>query len=315
MKNTGFRGDRRGAALVIALLLLVILDCIIIGTLQLSLQEHRLGANGSVLLQLRLDAESGLRRALAVWSLDIDSMLIGGEHSIAVPRAGTGPVSVDIERLHDRLFLIRSVAAEPAPRAGRVAARLLVVPPALPPGTDPAPAPLSSAGIVRILPTGVIDPDAAPGCAAGARAHYAILMTDPLALIVDAGAQPGAAPGSLSRPSIAAALDRVTGLIAGSGTVGFATADTVIAADAAGALIVLGDLSIRGGATFRGLIIARGVVTLESGSFIRGAVHTGGGAVVGGEIQWDPCAVADAVAVSGLDKPLAAGARGWLPTF
>jgi hypothetical protein len=328
--NTALRADRRGAALVLALLLLVVLDCIVIGALHLSLQEHRIGVNRAMLLRLRLDAESGARLALAYWSARFDSLHVGSQYRVAIPEAGGGRADVNIERLGDRLFLIQSIAAEPQPRAGRSSARLLVMPPALPDGIDPAAAPLSAASEVHVLATGMLDADVSAKCGAPAGAAYAALITGPTPLQADDGAQIDGMIGLFRRPNLIVEYDRIAEIAAGTPFITIVPGDTTLrAGDASGTaglasgsdhtepvsqvLLVGGTLNIAGGTAFRGLIIARGSVTIEAGASVHGAVHAAGTATIAGAVRLDTCAVSGAVQESGMDRPRPAGSRAWLP--
>jgi len=317
--------DRRGAALVLALLILVMLDCIVIGALHLSLQEHRIGTSRSMLLRLRLDAESGARLALAHWSARIDSMPIGSQHRIAVTVGRPGTADVQVERLGEYLFLLHSTAAETQPRVARASARLLLSPPPLPPGIDPAAAPLSAAGTIHIASTGELRLPAASDCVSADNVSYAALATHPFAWIVDAGARVDAPSGPLTQPSAIAAYDRIAGLAGGRGSVIMAPGDTTIrtgiAADSQGVgtgpaphiLVVGGSLTVAAGVALRGLVLSRGAVTIEAGASVEGAVHAGGNATIAGTITLDRCAVARAVDASRLDRPSPSGSRAWLP--
>lgn len=319
------RADRQGAALVLALLILVILDCIVIGALHLSLQEHRIGASRSMLLRLRLDAESGARLALGEWSARIDTMPTGSHYRIAVLVDGTATAVVHIERLDDLLFLVHSAAAEPEPRAGRASARLLITPPPLPPGIDPAGAPLAAAGAVHVGSTGALRLPATTDCNAAGNTTYAALVTHPFPWIIDAGARLDGAQGTLTQPSVIAAYDRIARLARGRTHVTIVDGDTTIQAGAEASvervargpvpyvLLVGGSLRLEAGVVLSGLILTRGAVTLDAGASVDGAVHAGGNAIIAGTIELNPCAVARAVDTAGLDRPSPAGARAWLP--
>lgn len=317
--------DRRGAALVLALLILVMLDCIVIGALHLSLQEHRIGTSRSMLLRLRLDAESGARLALGHWSARIDSMPIGSQHRIAVTVGRAGTADVRVERLGEYLFLVHSTAAETEPRVARASARLLLSPTPLPPGIDPAAAPLSAAGTVHVLSTGELRVPAPTDCDPPGNTTYAALVTHPFTWIVDAGAVVDAPSGPLTQPSAITAYDRIAGLAGSRASATIATGDTTIrtgtAADSQGVgtgpaphvLMVGGSLTISAGVALRGLVLSRGAITIEAGASVDGAVHAGGNATIAGSITLDRCAVARAVDASGLDRPSPSGSRAWLP--
>src|SRR5690606_1902626 len=134
--------SRRGAALALTLVLLVVLECVVIGTMHLALQEHRIGANRVTSLALRLEVENAVRRALGYWSASIDSMATGPEHRIPIAAAATGLASASVERLNAGLYIVRGEAREAPPRVGRAVAQLLVMPPLIGADVDPTPAPL-----------------------------------------------------------------------------------------------------------------------------------------------------------------------------
>src|SRR5687768_6101314 len=65
---------RSGAALVFALLLLVVLDCVVLGTLHIALLERRTADNAGAALRLRFAAESAVRSAMARWPAALDTI-------------------------------------------------------------------------------------------------------------------------------------------------------------------------------------------------------------------------------------------------
>src|SRR5690606_28312062 len=176
------RARRSGAALILALLAIVVLDCIILGTLHLALQENRIANNRSSVLQLRLDADGGARRALAFWSEQLDTLPPGAAHRVQVPAAITPGAVVHVERLDQHLYMIESVAAEPAPRAGRATSRLLLTPPALPPDAEPAAAAVTAAVSVHVAASGSVDAISPTAC--GLPAGNSI-MAPPFAITTD----------------------------------------------------------------------------------------------------------------------------------
>jgi hypothetical protein len=300
---------RSGAALAMALLAIIVLNCIVLGTLHIALQEHRIGANRVAFLQLRLDAEGGARRALSLWTADIDSMAAGGNFRLAFPASATTGASVYAERLDDHLFLLESVAGEAAPRAGRAVARLLVRPPALSPLTDPAAAPISAAGTVRVTATGTVFSREVPGC--GAVAPRYSILTPPFGVTIDPGGAVDAPAGPLGPRPLIGSFDR----LAASARHLAVEGDSVISADADGVLIVRGNVTLTGDATFRGLLVVRDSMTIGPAAAVDGAVHTGAALTLQGRIRWDACAVEAAVRAVGLDRPAPAGPRAWLPAF
>lgn len=302
---------RSGAALAAVLLLLVVLDCIVLGTLHISLQEHRIGANRQSALQLRLDAESALRAALGSWTPALDSMAAATPRTF--PAHGIDRTTVTAERLGENLYLLHAVALEAAPRAGRAAARLLVKPPPLPPDIDPAPAALSVRGPVHILPTGRVS--TAVRICGRPSPVYSVRATDVDALRVDPGGLLDAPPGPLAERSLTAILDRLASLAAQGPGLRLVTGDTILGEPAAGAWIVQGSLIMAPGAAFEGLLVVRGNLSLEPGSVVGGAAHVGGAAIIGGELRADPCLVGTAVDAAGLRAAEPAGRRAWIPAF
>jgi hypothetical protein len=301
---------RPGAALVMALLAIIVLEFIVLGTLHLALQEGRIGANRALGLQLRLDAESGVRRALGMWSPDLETLDPGRYLSIDSLPADMPRTLIRVERIGDRSFIIESVATEPSPRVGRVAARLLVQPPAIPPDVNAAPAALSSAGAVRLRSTATVSVDPAWSCSL-TPAVYALLAPSP-GILIDPGAAMDAPAGDPEARPLSSFLDRLLTLAPQDVR---ADTDTIISADFEGALIARGDVTIAAGTTFRGLLVADGTVTIETSAAVLGAVHAGASALVAGEIRFEPCLVADAIRAGGLDRPRPFGARPWLPGF
>lgn len=300
---------RTGAALVLALLAIIVLDCIVLGTLHIAMQEHRIGANRSALLQLRLDTEGGARRALGYWTAEIDSMPLGGSHRIAFPASVTAPAQVEIERIDERLFLVESLTAELPPRMGRARARVLLRPPALPPATEAALVPVTSAGPVHITASGRVTISPTAGCAA-APPTYSVhvqshaLTTDPGAFLEAPAAPSGPQP-------VLDAFERLAELA----PVLVAEADSVLTTDAAGVLLARGSITLNGTAEFRGLLVAHGSITIGPEAAVIGAVHARAGVTLAGMVQWDGCVVQNAIEASRLNRPTEAAPRAWLPAF
>lgn len=302
---------RTGAALVMALLLLVVLDCIVLGTLHISLQEHRIGQNRRGVLQLRLDAESALRQIAGTWPEAFDSVVAGGHITVRVPDIPAA--HVDAERLGEDLYVLDAAAVEPAPRAGRATARLLVRPPVLPRGSDPAAAPLSAGALVRVLPAGTLTIGAS-ACDASPPDH-AVLLSASASLIVEPGGIVQAPAGLLADGSLTTDFTRLAALSADRAGVSVVSGDTVVQEVSAGILIVDGNLTLDAGARHDGLVIVRGSLTLGAGAVLVGAAQALGGAVLGGELRWDRCVVEDLVEAARFRSATPAGARPRLPSF
>jgi hypothetical protein len=204
------------------------------------------------------------------------------------------------------------------------------MPPALPYDVDPAAAPLSAASAVHVLSTGVLNANAAAECGAAADAAFAVLVTDPIALLADAGAELHGIVGLGLRPVLVAEYERIAEIAAVRPFVTIAQGDTTIRVDDTSGiaeldsssdptepvpqiLLVGGNLTIAAGSALSGLIIARGALMIEAGASVQGAVHAVGTATIAGAVLLDTCAVSDAVRASGLDRPWPAGPRAWLP--
>jgi hypothetical protein len=290
----------------VALLLVVVLNCTLIGTLHLAAQERRIGSNAARILQLRLDADAAARRILGDWSADIDSMSVGA--SLATMAGPTG--SVRVERLGDHLFLIRAEARDAPPLHARAGAQLLAVPPALPPGTATAPAPLSAHGWIHVLSAGDVSAAVPNGCA-DPHSSYATLSRSPADVTVDPGALIDAPAGVLPSRSLGDQFRRLADLFVPAA----AARDSIVTASGAGVLIVDGDLTLAAAVRFDGLVIASGSVLLEPGTLVRGAVHAGGNVSVRGAVRYDPCVVRAAIRGARLDRARAAATRAWVPSF
>lgn len=304
------RRRRSGAALTMALLAIIVLDCIVLGSLYLALHEARIGGNHSAVLQLRLDAESGIRRALGLWTLEVDTMPAATGQRLMFDTLATAGARVHVERLDDLLFLLESAAFERPPRFGRAAARMLVAPPALAVGIDPAPAPLSSSASVHVTATGVVVSAVPTGCAAAPTPHA--ILAPPFSLTIAPGASVDAPGGALGPDPLIHTFGRLLAL-APPHTVAFG--DTAITSVHSGVLIVPGNLTLTAGAAVSGLLVASGSVQIDPGAVVAGAVHAGGLLTVAGTVTWDSCSTMAAINAAGLDRPRPAAGRAWLPAF
>jgi hypothetical protein len=81
-----------------------------------------------------------------------------------------------------------------------------------------------------------------------------------------------------------------------------------------GVLLAEDDLVLERGATFRGVIVARGTVTLRDAS-VRGTIVAPHIRLEAGSVTLDRCAIADALAVPESFRAAHPPARSWLPTF
>src|SRR5690606_25841825 len=111
---------RPGAALILAIVIVVVIQCLVVGTLHLAMQEHRLATNGATTLRLRLAAEAALRTAPDRWRPALDSLAMGTADSVHAVVSPDGMIrSAGVVRIDTALYLISGTAAESAPRSGR----------------------------------------------------------------------------------------------------------------------------------------------------------------------------------------------------
>jgi hypothetical protein len=293
-------GSRSGAALLLVLLLVVVLDCVVIGMLQLAGQQRRIAHNRAALLQLRLAAESVTRRTLIDWPIT--------DSAAPFHSAGSGlgiETRLVLEPLRAHAFLLTASAWRPG-SAARFQTTLLVHPPPLPSSADPTSAAIAAdIAIVRATADIIV----APGCAA-----LAVPAIRSGALSLDGGARVMGAVAERGS-DLRAHFEAVARHLAAAphrGTV--ADRDTLIHGTAGGVLLVRGNLSFATGAAFDGLVLALGAVRVEPGARITGAVHSGT-ADVAGTVESDPCAVETAVHRSGLRRAGPLGSRARVPSF
>jgi hypothetical protein len=299
--------------------MLLVIDCVVLGTVHLALLEQRLAGNAVAALRLRLAAESAARTAAVPWLPAFDSLPDGGARQLKV---GAGPagliVQARIERLSTELFLVRAEANEPAPAPGRAAAALLLLPPVLPFGVDPAPAALSASGayVGGAVDAGEVEAGTAD-CASGEAA--AILIGHADALLLASSAALDGAVGVLDDPlTDRARLARIVATAANAADgvlLRFAPADLRFEGAGSGVLMVAGSLTVGAGAAFTGLVIVGGQLLVEEGARVRGAVHAAGHAEIHGTLTFDACSVATAVDRARLDMPRPHAHRAWIPAF
>ena len=89
---------------------------------------------------------------------------------------------------------------------------------------------------------------------------------------------------------------------------------TVDAGAARGILVVEGDLVLRG-TRFEGLIIVLGTLSLEGGATVRGAARAVRLELTDGVVERDVCSLRAALSARALDRPLRPGTRLWVPVF
>jgi hypothetical protein len=107
------RGDRRGIALVLAMLALVVLGAIVAGTFFAGRLEQQSGDNTLYATQAREAAEAGLTDAVATLApTGLNALVPGGTPLVLPPISVDAGVSVErqISRLSSTLFLLTARA-------------------------------------------------------------------------------------------------------------------------------------------------------------------------------------------------------------
>lgn len=300
---------RPGGALLLAILVLLLIDCVVLGTVQLARLEQRLARNAATALALRLDARSAAEQAVAAWPIDFDTLRAGqrsGEMDIVL-RQGTS-ASAYADALAGGLFLVQARVRGPMPGAA-AASSLLVLPPALPPGVEPAPAALSARSLQPASGTitgGGID------CLSSAGLALRVVVPVVAGPLVD-GVVVALHPDSslhLLLPRLAAAATD-----ADSSVVRMHDGDLTLDGSLAGVLLVTGGLRLRSGAAVRGLVIVGGSLVVDAGAGIHGAAHVGAAATVDGLVSLDACEVGRATAAARLEHARPLAHRPVIPAF
>jgi hypothetical protein len=305
----GLLRPRDGSALLLAVLVLLLVDCMVIGTLQIARLERRLAGAAVDLLTLRLEAEGALAVVVAEWPAMADSLAPGRPAlRIAVEAAAPGHAAdAELEALAGGVYVIRGRARREPPQTGAAAAAVLVLPPALPPSADAAPAAVSAQALSG---TGTVSAAAAPGCLNEPR-PAALLVQHPVGNqpdiegYVDVLDPADALPGRLTRIQTAA-IDAPGVLIED---------DVVVEGHMTGVLITTYDATLIAGGRLDGLLIAGGTVRIDEGAVLHGAVHAGGAVKVDGHMQLDVCRVEEVVRASGLKRVRALRHRPAIPPF
>lgn len=300
---------RPGAALLLVLLLLFLLDCVMLGAVHLAVTERRLAQNVDTALRLRLHAESAVREGAAAWDAAIDSLVNGAAPRVVlqVTTSDSIEATATIQRIGETAFVLRGEAALLPPRGGRASAVLLLRPPALAPEADPALAALTAGGAVRLGPDATLTADGT-----------ALLVHDPADVeLFDPTQVLGSIEVIVGPDDVIAQLDRLVMLFdpPPGASSRFHGAEFALTFDFTGTLLVDGNLHVAAGVAVHGLVITRGALVVEADARIEGAVHTGGPADVRGSIVLDRAAVEAAVADAGLREPSPFRGRAWVPGF
>jgi hypothetical protein len=298
---------RAGAALVLALLVLLVLEGVVLGTVYLAVQERRIADNGITTLRLRLAAEAAARAAAAVWPVALDSL--PGALSPEVRSAGAGGVVLRTvyQRIDSTLVLAFAEAAEPPPRAGRARASLLLQPPLLSEQRIP-PAALIAGAAVKLGDGAQLAAASETACASETNPAPDALRLPAHDLLVRA---PGVA--IVGTTTIAPFAPDWTTLIARLAAVSPPRSPHVAGGSAV--IAVAGDLTIPANTAVRGLVLVTGTLVVEAGAIIDGIVLAAGPIEVNGTIRFSACAARDAVHAAGLHRPRAYPLRASVPAF
>lgn len=302
------KSRRPGAALILACLFLFVVDAIVLATLYMAVMERRLAANASAALRLRLAAESAAATAVLPWTAQLDSVAAGERPRLdRMEAAGDLLVQASTEASAG-LLVVRAVAAEPPPGAGRAAAMTLWLPPPLPAGTDLAPAAVS-AGSAHL--DGGARVEAVPGdsCTDGFALHLATAYTG------DGSATGGVAPLA-EDASVARLVPRLLAWAEANARPGFVAAagDLHLNGMADGVVVAGGTVTLDAGSAFSGILIA-GAVVIHEDAAVRGAIHVTGHAHVAGSVLLDACTVRSMAARHRLSRAMPFPARPSLPAF
>jgi hypothetical protein len=130
---------RPGASLALALCVLVVIECVILGTFHLALLERQLAHNSSAALRLRLAADATLAFAAASWDEAAEDAIANHRSSTlwrGEPAQGISGVAV-LHPVGGHAALLRAEVREDPPAAGVASAAALLLPPLLPPAFRP----------------------------------------------------------------------------------------------------------------------------------------------------------------------------------
>jgi hypothetical protein len=307
-------GNRRGAALVIALVVLVIIECVIIGTIHVAMMERRVAHNALLAARLRLTAGSAAREAAVRWSPVLDSMAPGDRFPVHADSTGPIVTSVTVERLNRGLLLVRATAEQRPPGHGRTAAAVIVVPPALSAGVDPAAAAVSATTVVAADGAAITAEGGECGGDVAVRVGGGTLDVAPAAMVIGE-VEPIQVDLMLTSYMTRLALAAAAAAAAGPEHVLFTDGDAPIDEAFTGLVIAGGDVIVSGGGRVRGLVVAGGDVVIEQGATVEGAVHAVGRADLRGAVRLDACAVRDMLTATGMDRPRPFPGRSWIPAF
>ncbi len=340
--------DRRGAVLLLVLLLILVSATLGLAVLATGSRELHLARALERRARARTAAESAVRSAVQRWSTRYHRRLpVPGEAPGAPGPDGRSRVSVT--RLDSTLYLVRGEATVDAGRYSPAVARagLLV--------RTPDPGRLAAAfdaavtaDSLIVAGSGTVDGFGVCGGGAavpGLRAPEVRVAGASVSGQPPVEMAPGPAlPPFLSRGRVAALATRfVPGTTAsprpvsadgvcvpGPDNWGSSVPDTpcfdllplvlaegdlgVFGGEGRGALVVQGDLRLDG-IRFEGVVVATGRTTIGPGASVQGAVRAPVVSLDGGSVRYDRCAVNAAMLAGGLDRAFRPDARMWVPVF
>jgi hypothetical protein len=307
---TAFAGDRPGAALVVAIVVLVLIGCLSTALVQQALLETRVAANADLALRMRLHAEAAAARLAADWPAAVESLAVHGRLRVQVDTT----TEASVERIGGMLHLVRAATSASAGLPGRASAALLVLAPAIAPAADPGAAAIAATA-VTVLDGGAIDGrDAA--CAGDAMAI--LLPEDGRWQAAGTGTVTGGIAVMEEGDHLHAGLPRLFTVAAatpaGAG-ISFHPGDLRLAGPFNGVLLVAGSLVLAEGAAVNGLVATGGDLDVQARALVAGAAYVVGSARVGGTIRRDACAARAAAATARLDRPLLSPRRAGVPAF
>jgi hypothetical protein len=137
LRRPVLRAGRSGGALALVIVVMLILDCVVLGTIHLAMLERSLAGNATLVLRTRLAAEGAAATALAPWQRRLDSLAVGATATLPPATTADGiSVSVTVDRLSATLLLVRAVATVTQPMTAQATASALFLPPVLPHGLE-----------------------------------------------------------------------------------------------------------------------------------------------------------------------------------
>jgi len=340
-------GSQRAIALVASIFVLVVVAMLVAAISFAALQEYRMGRNSAGERRALDAAEAGLAQALQDFdAADLDSLAVGDSAAFSGALSGsTGGYAGTVLRLSTRLLLVRSTGRD----AGGTSERTLAV--LARPGSLSVelPAALVSAGPVEIGRYGSVDgsgaapegwdcpvsQDSAPGILIGDSSLLHVADCGPSDCVrgspsvrVDTAIRGAGVPvlgeagwAALLRLADTSSGSGASGAVGGSLPIRYAPGDLVLNGGyGQGALLVAGDLSLEGGATFVGVVVTRGRLTIRGagGRILGAAVAASADLSASSEgesaaVVYSGCAVRRVMAVAARPRPLLE--RSWATIF